>query len=230
MISVLTDFEERVNEIELYFDHLNLILNKDAELFFPNNKTRQRKRIEPELHKVLKANCFLLLYNLSESSMRQALTEIFEKISEKELEYSMVKDEIKKIWISSNYKNFKDIGIDKIFDAITVYIFADIINIQFEEKSDLSGAVDGQKIREFATKLGFSSTVHYSLKEGRKLHQVKVQRNKLAHGNISFAKCGRDYTIEELNLTKTQVIGYLRRILTNIKVYLENENFKVIDL
>lgn len=227
MISVLIDFEERVEEIELYFEHLNLILNKEAELFFPKNKTRNRKKIEPELHKVLKANCFLLLYNLSESSIRQALTEVFDKINEKELEYSLVIDEIKKIWITSNYNNFKEIGIDNILIAITGGIFDDVVNIKFEEKSSLSGNVDGRKIKDFGTKLGFSIRSHYTLKDGVKLHEVKTQRNKLAHGEISFAKCGRDYSIEDLNKTKKQVIGYLRSILLNIKSYIENEDFKL---
>ena len=226
MISVLTDFEERVEEIELYFEHLNLILNKDAELFFPGNKTRQRKRIEAELHKVLKANCFLLLYNLSESSIRQALTEIFDKISEKELAYALVKDEIKKIWITSSDNNFRDTGIDNIFNIINGTILRDIVEIKFEEKNSLSGNVDGRKIKDFATKLGFSEKSHPSLKNGVKLHEVKTQRNKLAHGEISFAKCGRDYSIEDLNKTKNQVIGYLRRILSNIKKFIDNEDFK----
>ena len=63
-------------------------------------------------------------------------------------------------------------------------------------------ATNREKITEFATKIGFSMRVHYSAGNGEKLHQVKTRRNNLAHGNISFSECGRDFTLEELvNIT-----------------------------
>jgi len=223
MNSVLIDFEERVKEVELYFKHLYLIFGQDAEMFLPNNKTKKRKKINEELKKVLKANCFLLLYNLSESSIRQALIVIFEEISNKELKYNLVKNEIKKIWIELKYKNFKDKGSEEILNILSI-IADDIIDITFEDKG-LGGNIDGQKIRGIANELGFSSRTHHSLKKGVTLHIVKTQRNKLAHGNISFAKCGRDYTLEELIKIKNQVIKYLRSILKNIKAFIEEEEF-----
>ncbi|MBK6773182.1 MAG: hypothetical protein IPG78_13845 [Ignavibacteria bacterium] len=146
MISVLTDFEERVKEIELYFEHLNLILSKNAVLYLPQNKTKRQRIIDPELIKVLKANCFLILYNLSESSIRQAIAEIYSQISNENLKYSSVKDEIKKIWIASKYKNFNKMGIDGIFEVLS-NIANDIIEINFETtNSNLGGNVDGQKL------------------------------------------------------------------------------------
>jgi hypothetical protein len=223
VISVLNDFEERVKEVELYFGHLDLIFKHDAEIFLPNNKTKKRKKINEELKKVLKANCFLLLYNLSESSIRQSLIAVFDEISKKALKYNFVKDEIKKIWIESNYKNFKDKGSEEILNILSI-IADDIIDITFEDKK-LGGNVDGQKIRGIASKLGFSTKTHHSLKKGVNLHVVKTQRNNLAHGNISFAKCGREYSPEDLLKIKNQVMKYLRSILQNIKRYIEEEEF-----
>jgi MAE_28990/MAE_18760-like HEPN len=225
VISVLNDFEERVKEVELYFEHLDLIFGREAELFLPNNKTQKRKKIKEELKKVLKANCFLLLYNLSESSIRQALTVIFEEISNKELKYNLVKSEIKKIWIELKYKNFKDKGSEEIFNILSI-IADDIIDITFEDKG-LGGNVDGQKIRLIANELGFSIRTHHSLKKGVNLHLVKTQRNKLARGNISFAKCGREYSPEDLIKIKNQVIKYRRSILINIKTFIEAEEFVI---
>ncbi len=226
MISVLTDFEERVREIELYFEHLRLILTRDAELFMPNNVTKKRKRIDSELHKVLKANSFLLLYNLSESSIRQALVELYDNISAKQLPYEGFRDEIKKIWIASKYKNFNGLGIDSIFVVLTS-LYQDIVDIKFDKKESFSGNVDGRKIKELASTLGFSVKTHYYFKDGVKLHEVKIQRNRLAHGEVSFAKCGRDYSYEDLEKTKKQVIGYLRGVLVNVQKYIDNENFRV---
>ncbi|MBK6773181.1 MAG: hypothetical protein IPG78_13840 [Ignavibacteria bacterium] len=64
------------------------------------------------------------------------------------------------------------------------------------------------------------------MNNGAKLHDVKIQRNQLAHGEISFSKCGRNYTIEDLIKTKDHTIKYLRKILKNINAYLESKKFK----
>ena len=160
-----------------------------------------------------------------ESSIRQSLIHIYEEISSQQLSYEMVIDEVKKIWIYTKYKNFKGKGNDEIFDIITS-ISNDIIQITFEDKR-LGGSIDSMKIRNIANELGFSFVTHFSLKSGEKLHIVKTQRNKLAHGEISFSSCGRDYTLEDLVKIKEQTIKFIRRILENIKIYIDNKKFQV---
>ena len=73
MISVLSDFEKRVEEINVYFLLIENIEEKDAVLYFPNKRTHKYQPHNAELIKILKANLFLLLYNLSESSIKQSL-------------------------------------------------------------------------------------------------------------------------------------------------------------
>ena len=51
MITVLLDFEKRVKEIELYFEYMNLLVDKNAELFFPGNRTWKTKKVDPVLLK-----------------------------------------------------------------------------------------------------------------------------------------------------------------------------------
>jgi len=98
--------------------------------------------------------------------------------------------------------------------------------VKLEKNDDISGNIDSRKIKDFADSLGFSARAHHVLKKGAKLLEVKIQRNNLAHGNISFAKCGRDYSFEDLEKTKAQVVGYPRKILSNIQLYLNNEGYK----
>ena len=162
---------------------------------------------------------FLLLYNLVESSTRQALNEIYESITAKNVRYSSLKDEIKKIWIKENYNNFANKGHEEIFTSIS-NIASDLINIKFKPEKIISGNIDGKKIREFSEKYGFSNKVHVNANKGEKLYIVKNQRNKLAHGHSSFAECGREYTISDLKEIKKEVILYMGRILKNIDKYL----------
>ena len=64
MDSVITEFNERVNEIETYFSFLEDALKEKAVLSFESNATQQTKSIDAELQKILKANSFILLYKL----------------------------------------------------------------------------------------------------------------------------------------------------------------------
>ncbi len=226
MVTVIADFEKRVSEIELFFKHLEHLELDGALLYFPNRTRHKKQAHNNELIKVFKANIFLLLYNLAESSIKQSLTEIYETISSENLTYQDVIDEIKKIWISQKHDNFRNKGTDNIFIAIN-QLASEIIDIQFDSTKVISGNIDGRKIREFSSKHGFSDKTHRNANNGNKLHQVKTQRNNLAHGIVSFAECGRNYSVEQLRDTKKEVILYLRIILRNIKKYLDDRGYAI---
>jgi len=225
MLNVITEFNTRVQEIDGYFKLLDNIINQEAQLFFPLKKSHKFKKFDEELIKVMKANSFLLLYNLIESSVKLSITEIYDSITLKTNKYEDVSDQIRKIWISENYKNFKDKGTDFIFETINK-ITEDIIELKFRPEKVISGNIDGLKVREFSNTIGFSNSTHHLAKKGVKLYQVKKQRNDLAHGAVSFSQCGRQYTYEDLQEIKQQVIIYLRGILNNIKTFLDNEEFR----
>lgn len=224
MITVRNDFEKRVSEIESYFSLVEALIEKDGIIFFDNKRTHKYKTVDSELKKVMKANVFLLLYNLMESTVRQMLVEVYDKISSDNLKFIDVTDNIQRIWIKRKYKNFKDKGAGFIHGIINS-INDDIIIIEFDIK-DISGNIDSRKIKDFSDEIGFSSRVHYTLNNGDKLHQVKTNRNKLAHGEISFSECGRLYTVPDMKTIKKQVIKYLRKIIDNTEIFLNNQDYK----
>ena len=117
-------------------------------------------------------------------------------------------------------------GVDNIFSALN-QIAEDIIEIEFDSSKKISGNIDGRKIRNFAATIGFSTRAHHSLDNGTKLHIVKTQRNKLAHGDLSFAECGRNYTITDLKSINNQVTKYLKRVLLNIEKYLTEKSYLI---
>lgn len=226
MVTVLVDFEKRVKEIELFFKHLEYIEENGALLYFPNRTRRKTQSHNNELIKVFKANVFLLLYNLAESSIKQSLNEVYDTISSENLTYNDVIDKIKIIWIDQNHSNFRNQGSENIFATIN-QLATEIINLNFDSTKLISGNIDSRKIEEFSTKYGFSGKTHKNSNCGNKLLQVKAQRNSLAHGNISFAECGRNYGVGELRDTKKEVILYLRNILQNIKKYLDDRTYAI---
>lgn len=226
MTTVLADFEKRVTEIELFFKHLENLEEKNAQLYFPSRTKHKFQPHNNELIKVMKANVFLLLYNLAESSIKQSLSEIYDTITSENLSYTSVIDEIKKIWIAQNHDNFRNKGTDTIFTSIN-NLATEIIDIKFDANKVISGNIDGRKIREFSEKHGFSEKTHKNANNGNKLHQVKTQRNNLAHGTTSFAECGRNYSVSQLRDIKKEVILFLRNILKNIKKYLDNRKYVI---
>lgn len=226
MTSVFIEFDTRVREIDAYFIFLEEIINKNASLYFASGNRKRIKQVDEDLIKVLKANSFLLLYNLIESSIKLSITEIYDQISTKNKKYNEVIDEIRKIWITENYKNFKGKNTDFIFETIGK-MAQDVISIKFSPDKIISGNIDGRKVRDFAVQYGFSEKTHHAAKNGVKLHQVKTQRNALAHGALSFKECGRQYTYEDLLDTKKQVIIYLRGIIRNIDNYLKADMYAV---
>ena len=223
MKTVVADFKKRVAEIEVYLRYLEAIAERDAK---PITTARSKtiRDIDPELVKVLKANMFLLLYNLVESSVRQAITEICDTISSEKLAYSDASDQIKRIWLNEGHQGFKNMSTQEIFQFLE-NLPDDVIEIKFRP-GITGGNVDGRKIREFADEYGFSCVVHRNANEGVKLYDVKNRRNDLAHGLQSFAECGRNYTVPDLQKTKHEVVMYLRGILQNVSRYLEQKRFR----
>lgn len=223
---VINEFESRVKEIDIYFDFISDIIINKAELLFPKKAKNKYKPIDSELTKILKANAFLLLYNLVESSVKKSIEEIYNSLNKENAKYRVVTDEIKKKWIEINYKNFKGqtFVAEKIFATIST-LEDDIINMTFNAAKTINGNVDSRKIREFSEIYGFSSKTHHTANDGNKLYVVKSKRNDLAHGTISFCDCGKEYSIDDVLLIKKQVITYVRGILKNVSKYIDDKKY-----
>ncbi|MDM8565483.1 MAE_28990/MAE_18760 family HEPN-like nuclease [Candidatus Halobeggiatoa sp. HSG11] len=221
MIDTLQDFNRRVDEIEIYFNFLEDIVNKTPKLFYPD--TKEYKPIAQEMTKILKANGFLLLYNLVESSFKKAIEEIYVELDNKNVTYEDIREELKKVVL----KNFKDCNTDKLLLSKVTNISIDIVSKCFDSEKIISGNLDARKIKDFAKNYGFSYETNARItKNGSELETVKIKRNDLAHGIFSFCDCGKDYTIEDLLKIKQEVISYLREILQNIERYINTESYR----
>ncbi len=235
MNTVISDFNERVKEVYLYFAFIKDIIEKDARLQFKEEGKLKSKQIKSDLVKILKANFFLILYNLIESSFRKSLVILCNEISSGPVEFDSIIPEIKKIWIKKHYKSFSKINqednpndrtklVDYLLDVIE-NIATDAVTIE-PVKGNLAGSIDGQKIRETFLVYGIPIGPLAS-KESNKLLIVKNRRNQLAHGHVSFANCGRDFTIPELDDIKKQTVSFMRFILKHLNKKLSDGYYKV---
>lgn len=224
MLSTHSEFGRRVEEIECYFAALKALEEKSPrslnEPYFNN-----------EFVKTLKANTIIIIYNLVESTVTGALTEIYGKIKEDKLTYSDVNAKIQQIWFSfkfrqvydqhSHYISYKDQAL-KIIESL---LNKEVIELD-RKATSISGNLDAQKIRNICREHGISFVPPRKSQGGKQLERVKSLRNELAHGSLSFAECGRDLTYQDLIQIKNETIYFLKGFLEGIKTYYDEEKYR----
>ena len=218
MIRVQQDFRDRVNEIEAYFNFVVNVDNGDTLL------TKKGGSLEPaypaqergDLVRTFKATAFLLLYNLMESTVSNAIEAIFEELSTHSITFDTCRQEIRRVVLG----NLKQHNVTDILPELN-RLSSDIVTKTFRKNKIVSGNVDARKIKEVASEYGFA---HPSA-DGESLLTVKSSRNDLAHGSKSFAEVGRDYTVAELKSMKNKVIAYLDAMLINVASYITQQHY-----
>ncbi len=220
--TLFQDFNERSKEVSKYFMFLKSLDQGTTKLSMQGQGGSSKiKEIDSELIKTLNASGFLLLYNLVESTMRNAIEAIFDELQGQGVSYDQITPQLKKIVL----KNLKKRNPDEIFSSITA-ISIDIITAGFDREDIFSGNLDGKKIRETATEYGFLHTTNFAKTgNGIDLLTIKKNRKDLAHGLRSFAEVGRDKSADQLLEIKKKTVTYLRQILQNIEQYLSNKDY-----
>ncbi|MRT15208.1 hypothetical protein GJV07_23370 [Enterobacteriaceae bacterium RIT711] len=217
MIGVQEDFHERVSEIETYLKFIDDIDKKTIQLYM-NGESAYNQSSTDDLLRTCKASAFLLMYNLIESTITNAIEAIFEELASKNVSFDLCRMEIKKI-VLNNLKNHQPNDILLSINNLAV----DVISKTFKKEIVFSGNVDARKIKKVASDYGFLAPNG----DGRDLLTIKSSRNDLAHGSKSFSEVGRDYTMNSILEIKQKVIIYLESMLQNVADYINNKNYLI---
>lgn len=218
MNTVRTDFRQRSAEVQRYFrfvidasnDVVDIAVRKD------NNPGLQAPERE-ELLKTLKASCYLLLYNLVESTMRNIVEAIFDEFRTEGVRFDDCREEVRRL-VLLNFKSRKtDAMLTKLID-----IARHVVTETFESKETFAGNLDARSIRETAERFGFSPP---SKQTGWVMRTVKDNRNDLAHGNKSFSDIGKDTTAERLEEARKQSVVILILTIRNVSEYLSGKRY-----
>jgi hypothetical protein len=225
------DFEKRREEVNEYFKFLEILNYENVSLKYKIIDNIEEIQISPKLQRIFIANTFLLLYNLVESTVRNSIMEIYNKIQDDEISYKYLSDKIKQIWLEKKRKTFTfkedgDESLQKSIEKKLQNIIEEIINIEIivftSEDIHISGNIDAKEIRKLAKKIGFEESV-----DGRYLEKIKDKRNRLAHGEQTFHDIGKDFTYSELNNFKENTFNYLENVIEKIKDYIDNKKYKI---
>ena len=220
---VIQDFNELSEEVSKYFIFLQDLEQGKVKLIKEIQGNNKANKIDVELENTLKASAYLLLYNLIESTMKNAIEAIFQELQEKDVSFDKIRPELKKIILV----NLKGRNPDKILKKIQD-ISLDIVSIGFNKEELFTGNIDSKLIRETAKKYGFDSQTDDKKRTNDKnsyLLLIKNNRNDLPHGNRPFGDVGKSKTADELIEIKKTIVEYLKGILENIETYIDNEEY-----
>jgi hypothetical protein len=211
------EFQKRASEIETYFNALAFLDKGNCSIVCTDILgNKDTKIIDNQLSIILKANGFLLLYNLIEATVRNSISAIFNSIHSTNATFKDLTDELQKLWISQEIKQMKQDDLlsfsKKILEDELLTFKAECVNI--------SGNIDARKIREIAKQFGYQEP-----KNGRDLLTIKEKRNKLAHGEYTFVEIGKDYTVQELLKFKDATKDYLSIVLSEIENFINSKGF-----
>jgi hypothetical protein len=256
MSNLLIDFQEKIDEINKYFEFVQFL---DTYVIENNQTLKTESRpdfnIDMNLEKVLRGNCYLMLYNLVEGSITESINAIFTDINQNNVLLHELTPAYKQIWLKYKFDLVKsmpkknldkhrniDANLNQVLqnlDAFTVHDFTEkkkVGNVVEEEifegykaylkvikTSEISGNLDVRVIRDELSRM-YDFDVPERCDE---LRDVKNARNKLAHGEITFSEAGLRNTIPELIIIKDNVAEYLRVVLTNIDLFIEQKGYKI---
>ncbi|WP_084977934.1 MAE_28990/MAE_18760 family HEPN-like nuclease [Plesiomonas shigelloides] len=227
-------FDERKNDIIKYFDFVKLIVDKRASLTYRDTIANEDVNINIDLGMthILKANTYLLLYNLVEATISNAIEDIHEKLENHpdlcidKLRSELTTMALKKLNnMGSNIITSIDVTNGEVAKLILKTWLSEHKKLVSNNKNPLfSGNVDARKIRTVAEDYGFSCNTNLAeTGNGYQLVTIKEARNSLAHGSESFLNKGQDTSIDTLESMKNQTFSYLEDILNNIQQYIDGQ-------
>jgi len=230
MKSTLDTYNERVAEIDFYYDALGQLDLELTESFSMANLPDKKYKHDDFL-KILKANALIMIYNLVESTVRNGIEEIYDKLSANGATYTTVRKEIQDIWFSykfgqvyhqpeASYISYKG----KALEIVNSIMIGETVELNGDALS-LGGNLNAEKIFMVCNNHGIEFKPDSSCKGGKRLEDVRAKRNGLAHGNFSFAECGRDYSYNDLIEIKKQTYVFLSGLLEGMNNYYDTEGY-----
>lgn len=221
MINARNEYNKRLHEVELYFDTMQLLDKGSCTIQCVNVLGQEEIRvIDAELSKILKANGFLLLYNLIEATIRNSIDAVLNSIHSSTVTFQSLSDNLKRIWIRQESKGLNDErSQEKIMQIAKSILDNEILSFE-RDCINISGNIDAQKIREIIKQFGGTE-----ISNGRDLKIIKDKRNNLAHGEFTFSDIGKDYTVGDLIAYKNETKNYLSNVLDEIQDYIDNQKY-----
>jgi hypothetical protein len=220
MDDIIQDLNLRKNELEKYLALIEF-LNVSEVI---KNENGLQLEVSNLLIKTIKGSVYLLLYNLIEATMREAVISIHDKISDSGSSFNDLREELQHKIL---YRARRDkIALKNVLAEVGGDISLNIHQATLCAQDLFSGNIDNLEVKAVAKTYGFSHSTTYSATgHGQHLKEVRKNRNDLAHGNKMFSGIGSNTSIEHIRALSIEVISYIYEISDNIVDCLDNKSY-----
>ena len=213
---------ERKKEIERHLNFIKDALDKKTTNLAELNGVRSSLEsgtamFDRGLIKTLSASTYLLLYNLIECAMTNAIDSIHVHIKREKTGFHELSENMKRIALR-NFSKALDSENNILSQSSIEHA---IVWLGYDGERLFSGNIDARKVKIIAKNYGFDipkKTLQES-ENGKSLLTIKSKRNELAHGKISFEECGQECSIEELFDIYSKATAFVDGILDAIENY-----------
>lgn len=222
MDAFLVEYAKRKNEIDEYLGLLKA-LEKDNSKIVDLDEIEYQ--VEPIALKVCKATSYLILYNLVEATVTAGIQSIYDKISDENLGFTQIMENLRKVWWHSKNKSLTTCSSNELIENVYNFYCEAHSESPLEFNGFISG-VSGNLSADIVRKVCYRYGIE-TVNDGRDLESIKEKRNWLAHGKKSFSDIGRDATSADLENICSRVYIFLDQFVENVKEYLTTLQYRV---
>lgn len=221
---------ERVAEVDAYLEFLTAVEVAAGE----GNAKVGDSAVSPTQQKMLYSAVYLHLYNLVEATVVNCLEHLKDAYSTRTPHE--LSAELRREWVRARAKTDLPLGDEKRTAEVV-----DLLDHAIAGKPVGSWRVatgmnwDDKEIDDLTRKVGLrlklSASVMRSVKEPKyrngkgALVALRLIRNDLAHGLLSFVECAGDLVVRELKEMRDRIVGYLEELVACFEAAIATEQF-----
>ncbi len=240
MIALKNTYENRKKEINNFIELMKFLEGKkireeENELsfddFFYEGETQITLSYQ-ELINILKSNLSLMIYNIIEYTVSGLVDCIYDEIRVHSLAYIDVNESIRALWRKTILKSVRDPGanfntfLKKNEEIINNILLNTTLDIHARESLP-AGNLDGISIKETFESHGIQISTSSPNFRPDILENIKVNRNNLAHGAVSFVDAVRDDSIQDFEKYTRFITLFLEELIETVEEYIKRGCYRI---
>ena len=196
-----SDLAQRDGEVQQVLQHLRVLESQTTAQIVVVNAT--------------KASLALMLYNLVEAEATQLFQFLIDHLKRKKVQFSQATYALQRFAYRKGHKR----GIDNLFPKDSEHDF--LVN-NFNVEDLFTGNIDARLLRDHFDDIGLTLS-----KRGEDaLLTVKEARNRLAHGDVSFADWGKSYSTSDIDDWRQRIVSFFKSLATDLVRFLKTQSYK----
>lgn len=230
-------FDERLQEIDAYLELLEAFERQIQH----GPPTIGGAPITSQQQKILYSSVYLQLYNLVEATATWCIAAVAEAAADAAAQWrpADLTEELRKEWIRTTGRTHIELNCDNRLAAtvnVCDIVLKSIPIAKWEIEKGGGGNWDDYALEEITKRIGCDLKIDQQIIKDAKrriredkgsLGLVKLLRNRLAHGSLSFEDCGDGITVIDLKDIRGRTANYLRAVIAGFTRYLEDFSFVV---